>query len=519
MSELKKILILALGGEGGGTLTEWVVNAGLAHRWPIQATSIPGVAQRTGATSYYIECLAQELAANEVAPPMCLAPLAGDLDLVISSELLETARAVERGLCDRERTVIISSTTRALTVGERTAMGDARLDSAVLSNGIRSSGKSVSLLDLTELARKEGTVVSAVMFGALVASKVLPFAREVCEQVIAGKGGDTGNTPDARTQASLNGFSAGFAAVSKDLSQPNTANLAPNELHKPALSVEAITELGAARLTDFQDQAYANQYREIVASLIKNDQAPFTASKEAARGLALWMAYEDVIRVADLKSRRSRFEQIRIDYKAKDTEPVIVRDFLKPGIDEIAAILPPKFATALLAWAKKRGIQTIGEGMQMNTSSVFGLLCMRLLANLRFIRRRSSRFQIEQRLIQHWVSALQQALDRSKPNQSTELASAIAELPRLIKGYGDTFARGRGNFERILSTLVLPSISEVSTTKNLNTATDLAAKIQAAIKAALANPDGNELYRVLGLNQPAPKEHVIKFARPVSRPR
>jgi indolepyruvate ferredoxin oxidoreductase, beta subunit len=58
---VKKILILALGGEGGGTLTEWIVEAGLACKWPIQATSIPGVAQRTGATSYYIECMPEVL--------------------------------------------------------------------------------------------------------------------------------------------------------------------------------------------------------------------------------------------------------------------------------------------------------------------------------------------------------------------------------------------------------------------------------------------------------------------------
>ena len=108
MNHIKKILILALGGEGGGTLTEWLVEAGLAAGWPIQATSIPGVAQRTGGTSYYIECLPRPLAAGEAAPPMCLAPLAGDLDLILSSELLETARAVERGLPSPKRTRIIS---------------------------------------------------------------------------------------------------------------------------------------------------------------------------------------------------------------------------------------------------------------------------------------------------------------------------------------------------------------------------------------------------------------------------
>ena len=49
------ILICALGGEGGGVLSEWLVEAALQAGYPVQSTSIPGVAQRTGATTYYVE--------------------------------------------------------------------------------------------------------------------------------------------------------------------------------------------------------------------------------------------------------------------------------------------------------------------------------------------------------------------------------------------------------------------------------------------------------------------------------
>ena len=51
------LLLLALGGEGGGVLHDWIVDAAIEAGYPVQATSIPGVAQRTGATSYYIELL------------------------------------------------------------------------------------------------------------------------------------------------------------------------------------------------------------------------------------------------------------------------------------------------------------------------------------------------------------------------------------------------------------------------------------------------------------------------------
>ncbi len=49
------ILIAALGGEGGGVMADWLMEAATASGYPAQATSIPGVAQRTGATTYYLE--------------------------------------------------------------------------------------------------------------------------------------------------------------------------------------------------------------------------------------------------------------------------------------------------------------------------------------------------------------------------------------------------------------------------------------------------------------------------------
>ena len=91
------LLVLALGGEGGGVLGDWIVETALAQGLPVQATSVPGVAQRTGATSYYVEMLPQRPADGR-EPVFCLAPTPGQVDLVISSELLETARALERGL-------------------------------------------------------------------------------------------------------------------------------------------------------------------------------------------------------------------------------------------------------------------------------------------------------------------------------------------------------------------------------------------------------------------------------------
>ena len=51
----RTLLICALGGEGGGVLTEWLVDVARHAGYAAQSTSIPGVAQRTGATTYYLE--------------------------------------------------------------------------------------------------------------------------------------------------------------------------------------------------------------------------------------------------------------------------------------------------------------------------------------------------------------------------------------------------------------------------------------------------------------------------------
>src|SRR5690606_18103164 len=89
------LLLCALGGEGGGVLTEWLIEAARHAGYAAQSTSIPGVAQRTGATTYYVEVFSVPLAhLGGRRPVFGLAPAAGTLDALVSSELLETVRQI-----------------------------------------------------------------------------------------------------------------------------------------------------------------------------------------------------------------------------------------------------------------------------------------------------------------------------------------------------------------------------------------------------------------------------------------
>ena len=519
------VLILALGGEGGGVLADWLVATAQAAGLPVQATSVPGVAQRTGATSYYIELLRAPLA-DDRQPVFCLSPTPGDIDLLVSSELLETGRALERGLTDPQRTTLLSSTARLLTVAEKMQMGDGRLDPARILLAGRTLCREAVFFDMAAETRAAGTVISSVLFGAIAASGVLPLARESCESTIRAGG--------LAVEASLAGFARGFDAVMRERTgatdatggQANTADTAdvPAATDMPAAPAAALgasrsspgtlaqtLDLGRAKLRDFQDAAYESLYEQRVAALSELERrvcGSETVSAEAARWLALWMAYEDLIRVADLKSRPQRLERIRREMGAKPHEPVVVREFFKPGVDEIAAILPPLLAGRVLAWGKRRGIGALSVGIRLQTTAVHGWLALRLLAALRRFRPRSSRYRREQAAIEGWLAALSAALASGEPD-AHRLAMEIAQCPRLLKGYGETWVRGQRHFEALMGSLTPRGAAA-------EPAGARADRLRAAREAALRDPDGRELASALGLPPPDARVYPIRI---VKRPR
>ncbi len=102
------IAILAMGGEGGGVLAEWIVDLAEHAGYIAQMTSVPGVAQRTGATNYYVELFPKTATSSNSGPPVLgVTPVAGYVDIVIASELMEAGRAVQRGLVTPDRTTFI----------------------------------------------------------------------------------------------------------------------------------------------------------------------------------------------------------------------------------------------------------------------------------------------------------------------------------------------------------------------------------------------------------------------------
>ena len=449
------ILVGALGGEGGGTLAQWLVEAAVAAGYPAQATSIPGVAQRTGATTYYVEVfprLAAELGARR--PVLSLLPVPGGIDVAIASELLEAARIVASGMVSPERTLLVASTSRTLTTTEKVAPGDGRVDSARLLAVARGYSARLCAFDMDAAAREAGTVVSAVMLGAVAGSGALPIARDVFEAVVRAGG--------RSAEASLAGFARGWDAVRADAvpAAPATpAPPAPDPRYAafPAAAREFVA-LGHARTGEFQDAAYGELYLARVARIAAAERASdpgarhaHALTREAARFLALWMAFDDVVRVAGQKSAAARFARVRREAGAGAGDVVRIVDYFKPGVPECVDLLPPWLAARVVAWDRARqarGLPPWSLPLRLKSDGATGFLALRLLAGRRGLRRRGARYAQEQAGIERWLAAVERAAAAD-----WACAYELALAGRLVKGYGATNERGKRNLAHILDHL------------------------------------------------------------------
>jgi indolepyruvate ferredoxin oxidoreductase, beta subunit len=454
------IAIVAMGGEGGGVLADWIVDLAEHAGYLAQTTSVPGVAQRTGSTIYYIEIFPESSAiAAGKSPIFALMPVPGELDIVLASELMEAGRAIQRGFVTSDRTTLIASTHRVYSMTEKIALTDGQVDSAQLIAAGSEAARIFLHRDFERVARETRSVISATLFGALAATCALPFSRAQFEDAVR-RGG-------VGVASSLAGFAASFEATLQPPAAQSESKTPPTPtvgalLQSLASRIEqqfppaSHTILFAAiqKLADYQDVAYASTYLDEVAVIRDVDAAKgngtFALLCETARHLALWMSYEDAIRVADLKTRDARFARVHKDSRAERTELIQIKEFLHPGVEEVTDILPAGFGHWLRnSGASRRFIEKFAhKGRIVNTTSLFGFLQLYFLAALRPLRRKSLRFREEHSRIKQWLAQVAKTA-----NEDYSLALEVAECPRVVKGYGDTHIRGRKNFDILISTL------------------------------------------------------------------
>src|SRR6266446_131738 len=446
------ILIAALGGQGGGVLTEWIVGAAAHAGYPAQATSIPGVAQRTGATTYYVEVFPERPEPGGPEPVFSLYPTPGDVDVIIASELLEAGRTIETDYASPGRTTVIASTHRLFSIAEKSAPGDGVFPREALEAAARALSRRFVGFDGLALARRHQTEVNALLLGALAASEVVPMTAADFEAAIRDGG--------VAVDRNVRGLKAGVELVAAG---PGDGEAPRRDRPWPDVKAERASDLGArgaaflalaARAeAEFPEPLHAVLFLERVRRVRALDP-DVRLTRVFARRLAVWMTYEDAIRVADLKTRRGRFERIRRENAVPEGSVLVVTDYLKPDLDELYGILPAAIGGPIARWAERRwpeGRPTIGQ--HVRTTTVLGFLRVWLLGRLRALRPSSLRRQREFALMGRWEEAVLAAapLDES-------LACEVAELGNVVKGYGEVRRRLSGALARFLDETARPAI-------------------------------------------------------------
>ncbi|WP_282605159.1 indolepyruvate oxidoreductase subunit beta family protein [Pelagibius sp. Alg239-R121] len=483
------VAVLAIGGQGGGVVTDWLVALAESRGWVAQSTSVPGVAQRTGATVYYVEMIE----AGGQTPILALMPTPGDVDLVVAAEWMEAGRAIQRGLVSPDRTTLIASTHRSLAVSEKSVPGDGVNDPQAVEMAAALTAKRFLRADLSAIAQANGSVISASLFGSIAGSGALPFPRSAFEEAV--RAGGLG------VEASLRAFDAAYDCLDESAPEQADANEAPLPVLSggtPAErqkyhalceragayfpdSMKAILRAGLNRVVDYQDAAYGEDYLDRLEEIIDLDKRVGGNDKEhaltafVAKYLASAMSYQDVIRVADLKSRSSRFARVRGDIAADEEQVVAITEFMHPRVQEICGLLPASLGRGAEENRFVRWLLSLFTGSKrVRSDSLRGFLSLYVLSALRRWRRKLLRHEIEMAHISRWLANVTRTA-----NDDYDLAVEIVRCRRMIKGYSDTHERSMSKYDQVLQGIDL--------VRGRADAADWAQRLH---EAALQDPDG-----------------------------
>jgi len=477
-NNILKILIPAVGGQGGGVLTEWLVQAFLNSDFEVQSISLPGLSQRGGSTVYYLE--AYKTDSHNGNKPLIFSqyPLPGDVDIILCQEFLELGRILEQGY-GSDKTTIISSTHRIYSTLEKLPISSGIYsDEKLQSIAMEFSSKFIGLnaLDIAKNNKMDDLSINAILFGALCASNSIPLTQVDLKKSIDQVGIAVKNNLRAfqigydyvENNSLINNDEKVFELAKFVDDKKNSTNLKFRENFIRIVEnidnnfpdnlkiylVEAVH-----RLIDYQNPKYALNYLDTVNKVVTIEKSSdFAISENFTKNLALLMSYEDGIRVAELKIKSLRFSKIKEDMQIKDNQIFDVIDYLKPDAYEIYGLLPNIIVSPLIKIINntqlknlKRDHKDITFAQKPKTTSFLGFLRLFLLTKIKFLRPYSHRFANEHKVINKYIES---TIEYTKKNY--DLGALVAKSGSLIKGYGDVRRRTVDVFCRYIDNIIWP---------------------------------------------------------------
>jgi len=233
---------------------------------------------------------------------------------------------------------------------------------------------------------------------------------------------------------------------------------------------------GIHLLMDYQGATYARLYVDRVKRFLGRREVDGKIVCEIARLMAQRMAYEDAIRIAQLKLAEFRDS----DGRVRST------DIHKFRFDELVDALPEVVADPVLQVLDKIGWKRRRVSIPFSTAGRWGIRRLKMEAWLRRWRMFSIRYGEERAWVERWLHMINRCYlkqPRSVP--------ALVETATMVQGFGDAYRQGLADWHAIIDGLAKPTFDGVLQLP------DLAAAIAEARAAAMPDPRQAALKRTI----------------------
>jgi len=231
---------------------------------------------------------------------------------------------------------------------------------------------------------------------------------------------------------------------------------------------------GIHLLMDYQGASYARLYVERLNRFIGKQGVGPAIFCDIARLMANRMAYEDAIRIAQLKLA---------EYRDSGTPSTSVNKF---RFDELVDALPAIAADPVLMVLDKLGWTRRRVSIPFSTTSRWGIRRLKIEAWLRRWRMFSIRYGEERAWVERWLHMVNRALVKQP-----QAVPAIVETATMVQGFGDAYRQGLADWHAIIDGLAKPTFDGVLSL------TDLASAIAEARAAAMPDPRQAALKRAI----------------------
>lgn len=201
---------------------------------------------------------------------------------------------------------------------------------------------------------------------------------------------------------------------------------------------------GIHLLTEYQGTDHAQLYVDRVRRFIGRPGVDPAMLCEIARLMAKRMAYEDPIRIAQLK----------LAELGEGKQPSV--DIAKVRLDELIGALPAIAGEPVLDALDTIGWRHKRVSIRFSNASRFGIRRLKLEAALKRWRLFSIRYAEERAWVERWLHMISRALIKQP-----EAVPAIIDTANMITGHGDPYRHGLADWHAIVDGLVKPTFDGV----------------------------------------------------------